>query len=535
MNDSKMIRGTMILTVATFFSRFLGILFVIPYYWLTGEVGSYLYSFAYTPYAIMLSVSTMGLPLAVSKFVAKYNALGDYEAGRRLLKSGVLLMLVTGVAGFLLMFLGAPRIAGLFDVPAKFFDQVVLVTRVVSIAIIVVPVMSLMRGYFQGFQSMGPTAVSQVVEQIVRVAFILIGSFIVMRVLHGTVVTAAALATFAAFVGAVAGLYVMMHYWVVRRRKIANATSGIRPARRYRIPLLSMYKELVTYALPFVAVGIAMQVYQLIDQAMAFHYLNYSTDITYAVVADLTMNDQKLVMIPVTLATSLAVSAVPAIIASYAKRNMTDVNHKITEALQLVLFLTVPAALGLSALGSMVHVLLYYNPQHVALMQIGGRILSWYAPTAILFALFQVGASIVQGINKQLVTIVALGAGVIVKILLNPVCMKLFGMVGPIIATNIGYTLSIFIILIAIRKATNYQFSMIAQQLIHILAYTGIMLLVLQLIFLLFGGRFPSSRGMAMAVSLLSVLIGALIYLILARWTGLLRRIMGRSRKVRSR
>ncbi|RYL94545.1 polysaccharide biosynthesis protein [Sporolactobacillus sp. THM19-2] len=532
MATSKMIRGTMILTVATFFSRFLGILFVIPYYWLTGEEGSFLYQYAYTPYAIMLSISTMGLPLAVSKFVSKYNALGDYEAGRRLLKSGIFIMLGTGLIGFLLMFFGAPKIADLFDIPSSYFDSVVLVIRVVSIAILIVPMMSLLRGYFQGFQSMGPTAVSQVVEQIVRVAFILIGAFVVVKVFGGSVVIAAALATFAAFVGAVAGLYVMMHYWVSRRNKISRMNQG--PSSRRRLSLFSMYKELITYAIPFVAVGIAMQLYQLIDQSMAFHYLHYSREVTRAVIADLTMNDQKLVMIPVTLATSLAVSAVPAIVASYARGKMKDVREKITQALQLVLFLTVPAAFGLSVLGNMVHVVLYYNPGQVELMQIGGKILTWYAPTAILFALFQVLASIVQGINRQKVTLIALGAGVVVKILLNPVCMKFFGMIGPVIATNAGYALSIMIIAAAVRKATAYTFSLIAQQVIHIVVYTTIMILLIRLIFFFFGGSFTASRFMAFLILIISVLAGAAVYLLLARYTGLLRKVLGKSHKAGS-
>lgn len=533
MAASKMIRGTMILTVAAFVSRFLGILFVIPYYWLTGEQGSFLYQYAYTPYALMLSVSTLGLPLAVSKFVSKYNALGDYESGRRLLKSGFLLMLVTGVVGFLLLFLSAPKIAALSDIPKGEFNNVVLVVRVVSIAIIIVPVMSLMRGYFQGFQSMGPTAVSQVAEQVARVGFILIGAFIAVKVAHGTVVTAAALATFAAFVGAVAGLYVMLHYWVLRRFRLRKTTSENRPASRHKMSLIAMYKELVTYSVPFIAVGIAMNLYQLIDQFMAFHYLNYGDTVKEAVITDLTMNDQKLVLIPVTLATSLAMSAVPAIIVSYSKGDNQAVNEKITQAFELVLFLTIPAAVGLSVLGYMLHGLLYtVSPE---LLKIGGRILTWYAPTALLFALFQVGASILQGINRQLVTLIALGAGVLVKILLNPVSMKLFGMIGPIIATNIGYLVSILIIVFSIRKATDYHFSLIARQLIHISVYTGIMALAIKLVFLMFGGGFPNSRGKAFVIILLSVLAGAAVYLLLARWTGLLRKVMGRSRSARAR
>jgi Membrane protein involved in the export of O-antigen and teichoic acid len=515
----------MILTVAAVFSRLLGILFIIPFYWLTGEEGTYLYANAYTLYVIMLSISTLGLPLAVSKFISKYNTLGDYESGKRLLRSGTVVMIITGLTGFLILFFGAPSLTALYGIPAENYDNVVLMTRVVSIAITVVPLLSLLRGYFQGFQSMGPTAVSQVAEQVMRVAFILVSSFIVMKVLNGSVVTAAALATFAAFIGAVSGLYVMLHFWALRHEKIAEMIKKATKPRRYRMSFLSMYKELLTYAVPFVAVGIAMQAYELIDQMMASHYLPYSYQDKIAIIGDLTMNDQKLVLIPVTLATSLAVSAVPAIIASFAKNDQNAVHEKITQAFELVLFLTVPAAVGLSMLGYMVHGTLYNTQPD--LLAIGGRILRWYAPTALLFALFQVGASILQGINRQIVTLVALFTGIMLKILLNPISMKLFGMVGPVIATDIGYTASIITIFIAIRKATNYRFSLLGQQVVHICAYTAIMALTIKVIFMLTGGYFPHSRISALFITLLAVLVGAAVYLALAKWTGLLRRISG--------
>lgn len=519
-----MIRGTMILTIAAFVSRLLGIFFVFPYHALTGDDGVNLYQYAYTPYAIMLSISTMGLPLAVSKFVSKYNAVGDYEAGKRLFKSGILIMAVTGILGFLILFLGAPAFTALYGFHADLYPKVVFMIRIVSIAILIVPVMSLMRGYFQGFQSMGPTAVSQVAEQIFRVAFILIGAFLVIKVFNGTVLTAAAIATFAAFVGSVAGLYVMMHYWVVRRPYLQKMQQNIAD-RRYKMSYRSMYKELVTYAFPFVAVGISMQLYQLIDQLMAYHYFEYSPELINIINADLTMNDQKMVMIPVVLATSLASSAIPAIITSYSKKDLNDVTNKITQAFELVLFFTIPASLGLSSLGYMVHSYFTLNPEQ---LQIGGQILTWYAPTAIFFALFQVTASVLQGINRQKVTLVSLGLGILVKILLNPVCMKTIGMVGPIVATDIGYFLCILINLISIKKATGYQFSLMGRQLVQMIGYTTLMVLVINLIFLIFGGRVPHSRSSATVIIIFCVVAGAMTYLGLAKWTGLLKKIAGR-------
>lgn len=93
---SNIVKGTMLLTAATFYRNF-GNDYVIPFHGLVGETGGTLFQFAYTPYNILISISTIGVPLAVSKFVSKYNALGDYETGMRMFKAGMMLMAVTGL------------------------------------------------------------------------------------------------------------------------------------------------------------------------------------------------------------------------------------------------------------------------------------------------------------------------------------------------------------------------------------------------------------------------------------------------------
>ena len=179
---SNIVRGTMLLTGATFLSKFLGMIYVIPFNELVGETGGALFNFAYTPYNILISLSTVGVPLAVSKFVSKYNALGDYETGMRMFKAGMTLMAFTGFLAFLLLFFGADFLASKMITEGASdnitVEDVAMVLRMVSFALIIIPAMSIVRGFFQGHQSMGPTAVSQVIEQIVRIVFLLTSAFI---------------------------------------------------------------------------------------------------------------------------------------------------------------------------------------------------------------------------------------------------------------------------------------------------------------------------------------------------------------------
>src|SRR5690625_4141243 len=152
MAKTNFLRGTLLLTGASFLSKFLGMIYVIPFTNLVGETGMTLYGFAYGPYTVFLSLSTVGIPLAVSKFVSKYNTLGDYYTSYRIFKIGILIMLATGFLSFLIMFSAADLIAKFtMDEKGKdiSLDDVKFVIRMVSFSLIIIPSMAIVRGFFQ--------------------------------------------------------------------------------------------------------------------------------------------------------------------------------------------------------------------------------------------------------------------------------------------------------------------------------------------------------------------------------------------------
>src|SRR5690606_37166264 len=133
--SSKLLRGTFILTLGTIISKVLGLFYVIPFVAIVGTEGTGLYQYAYVPYTIFLSFATAGVPMAVSKFVAKYNALEEYTVGRRLFKSGLVVMLTTGIIAFLILYLFAPAMTNMFTIDPRYdfsTDEVVTVIRAVS-------------------------------------------------------------------------------------------------------------------------------------------------------------------------------------------------------------------------------------------------------------------------------------------------------------------------------------------------------------------------------------------------------------------
>lgn len=529
MARSKMLRGAFILQAAVLISRFLGLLFTIPFAAIVGTKGIALYGYAYIPYTVVLSLSTLGVPLAVSKFVAKYNASGDYDTGRRLLKSGLLFMTLSGFTAFFVLFLLAPAIAS--EVIARDAatgntkEDVILVIRTVSTALIVVPVMSLVRGYFQGFESMGPTGVSQVVEQIVRILFILATSFWVVVVLDGSVTVAVALATFAAFVGAMAGLVVLGAYWKKKRRYLRRLYAE--STRTKSRSLKSIYLELMRYALPFVLVGLAIPLYQFVDQFTVNDTLmrvrGFSQIEAERAFAMLTQLVHKLLMVPVSLSTALAVTVIPAITQRFARNDAPGVRLEFTRALQYVLFLTIPAALGLMVLSNEVYGALYGMQG----AQMGGHILRWYAPVAVLLALFSVTAATLQGLNEQRTAVFSLLFGLFMKMLLNEPLLSMFAAIGAVMATGCGFFCSVLINFLMIRARTRYRFQFLARRALLIFIFSVMMAFIAKGVAGFTGFGSPDGRGEAVLDMLLGISGGAAVYFWLAKQSGLAEQIFG--------
>ncbi|MFK2824718.1 polysaccharide biosynthesis protein [Bacillus sp. B190/17] len=523
--SSKLIRGTFILTLGTFISKFLGLFYVIPFYSIVGEEATSLYQYGYVPYTIFISIATAGVPLAVSKFIAKYNALGEYAVGRRLFKSGLMIMSVTGFLSFLIMYICAPAFANMMIVDEKQIytqEEVAYVIRAVSFALIIVPFMSLMRGFFQGHQSMGPSAVSQVVEQIARIIFLLAGAYLVLNVMNGTVVEAIGVATFAAFVGAVFGLLVLLWYWKKRKKHLDELLE--KDTGSVQVSLVDIYREIVVYAIPFIFVGIAIPLYQLIDtvtfnRAMAAIGQAEISDTVFGIV---NFSTQKIVIIPVSLATAFAMTLVPLVTSSFVSGEPGKVKKQLDQTFQVLLFLTVPAVVGIMLLAEPFYTAFYEYSE------LGTAILRTYAPVAILFALFTVTAAILQGINEQRFTVFSLLVGILLKLSLNIPLIKLFQGEGAIYATAIGYGASIIINLLVIRHYAGYSLRSIGGKISQIALFNVIMAAAVFAVYFAMHPFFSiDSKLQSTLLIAICAVIGAAVYFYLSFRTGLASALFG--------
>src|SRR5699024_1885607 len=344
--SNKLLKGTMLLTGAAFLSKFLGMIYVIPFNELVGDKGGELYFYAYNPYTVLLSVSTVGIPLAVSKIVSRYNSLGYYDIGFKVLRISLSLMFITGLFAFSILFFGAEWFAAKYIYDSDHGntrEELVSVLKMISFSLLIIPFMSVVRGFFQGNQIMEPTAVSQVIEQIVRIIFVLTSVYIIIHMFEGSISLAVSFATFAAFIGAIASCLVLVWFWMKRKDKLLEQSHHSK--KHLNISSFDLIKELLSYAGPFILVGIAIPLYQQVDsftfnKSMA---LGGFSDITTISNATINMYGHKLIAIPVTLATGMSMTLIPALTESFMKRDSLNLEKQINQSIQIVILFVIPA------------------------------------------------------------------------------------------------------------------------------------------------------------------------------------------------
>jgi len=527
--SNKILRGTVLLTGAAFLSKFLGMIYVIPFNELVGDQGGELYYYAYNPYTILISISTIGIPLAVSKIVSKYNSLGHYDIGLKVFRASLMLMVITGFLAFVTLYFSSGWLASKFiyneDEYGNSVEDVKQVIQMVSFALLIIPGMSVVRGFFQGNQVMEPTAISQVIEQIARIAVVLISAFIVIKIYNGSIVLAVSFSTFAAFIGALASCLVLLYFWRKNKQKLReNVNVSKSPLH---ITTKEIVYELFSYAGPFVLVGIAIPLYQTVD---SFTFNRAMTvggyeEIIQVSLATINLYGHKLISIPVTIATGLSLTIVPALTESFTKNKRPKLFKEMNQALQIVLFFVIPAVIGLIALSHEAYGSLFGMED----IELTGSLLAWYAPVALLFALFTVTAAILQGINEQRFALVSLFAGFLIKVLFNSVLIHAFAGKGSIFATGLAVGVAVLLNLWKIKRAILFSFTQTLKRLLFMVIFSLIMWLVIWLTKLGLGFFLPfhEDRVAAIVMLIIGVAIGALVYLFLAYKSTLMEYVLG--------
>lgn len=515
MKKNNFVQGAFIATLGIVITKILGILYVIPFYGIIGEKGGALYGYAYTLYLVFMAISSAGIPLAISKIISEYQTLGYYDAKKRAFKMGKQIAVTLGLICFIVLFMFAPQLskAILGDLSGgNTIEDVTYVIRVISTAILVVPILSIYRGYFEGHKFITPTAISQVFEQIMRVLVIVIGSYMALKVFNLSLTTAVGVAVFGATAGSIAS-YI---YLIEKRRKNKNKFNEQElKVKEPKISNKEIFQKIIIYAFPLIMIDIFKSLYSMVDSVTVVKTLGsiYGVETAESIMSILSTWGAKFNMIIISIATGMIVSLTPNLTSSLVVNNFKDIHKKINQSFQILLFLIMPMTVGLSFLSKPVY-MIFYGPS-----KYGASVLSFYIFVALITALFTTVITITQVLKYYKVVFISLASGLLLKSIINVSLIHQLNNIGfpayygSILASILGYSLSLIICLIALNKKCKVSYEETAKQFINISCGTVVMVFVLLLLKLIVPIS-STSRFMNLPIILIYTLIGGISYFI---------------------
>lgn len=526
---SSFIKGAFIATLGIVLTKILGIVYVIPFHAVIGDRGGALYGYAYTIYLLFMSLSSAGIPLAISKIVSEYQTLGYYNAKRRAFIIGKKIALLLGFICFLLLLLFAPWIAHavLGDLSGgNTISDVTLVIRVVASALLVVPVLSIYRGYFEGHRFMEDPSFSQVLEQLVRVFVIVLGSFLALKVFDLSITTAVGIAVF----GATAGAIVAYLYLLYKKNKNnSKFNEKIRPVNEPIITNKQIFKKIVIYAVPFILIDVFKSLYNYIDMVTVVEglvqYANFSVGDAETIMSMLSTWGAKFNMIVLSISTGIIISLIPNLTTSVVKKDYDDINHKINQAFSILLFFTLPMTLGISFLARSIWSVFYGASEY------GPSVLSYFIFVGFMIGLFTSTVSIIQVLKDYKTVIWSLVIGVVLKFLLNDNLIIAFykmglpAYYGVITASLLGYFVSFMICIIRLKFKYKINYENLTKNLIDTICGSMLMIVGLFLVNLILPST--DSRIIHLVYIVIYVAVGALIYIVYMWNTKSMKRIFG--------
>ncbi|MGL4623781.1 MAG: putative polysaccharide biosynthesis protein [Culicoidibacterales bacterium] len=526
MKSSNFVKGATIATIGIVLTKFLGMVYSFPLENLIGDQGGALYQYAYSLYVIFLEIATAGIPFGMAKFVAMYNSKGDYQSGVRLWRISTVYMIIIGIISFIALFLIAPFIAEIYatsSAGSSNINDITYVIRMLAPALIIVPALGVSRGFFQGYGDMRPTAYSQFFEQFVRIVFLLIAAYYIMRVLpNGNVVNATGWVVFASFVGAAAALVVLGFFWLTSYRKIKRSIKKQEVQSTYSSGTL--FKKLLLFSLPFVIVSASANLYPLISNATFNSTMiatGYSFEESSNILAIIQLWAPKITAIPVALSMGISLALIPYVTQAYAKKEMKVVRRYTVQSINLILLFTIPAAFGILAVSQSLYTGLYSPSEY------GPIILGVDAFRGIFLAASMVTAAVLQGTNQQKIAVRNALIGVGVKLLLNIPMIYLFGPLGDIYASIFALATDVGLNIVHLYKVTHFPLKRFWRNTILTTLASGIMIAVVIAVNYIYPyiGLTLDSRLSALVMTGVSAAIGGVVFLGLAWYFGLLKQL----------
>lgn len=533
MKKGNVLRNSMIATVCMILCKIIGLIYVIPFNAMISKSAGALYSYAYNIYVIFLSLSTSGIPMAISKTVSEYNSLGYYDTQERTYKVGMKIICFIGLICFVVMVLFADVMASFIlgdAVGNNTVSDVANVIRIISFALIIVPPLSVIRGYLQGLEYMSESSISNVIEQFVRVVIILVGCVVIIKVLGLDEKIAIGVAVLSASISALAA-YIYLKVKIKKNKSNIVSDYEISDDEK-KINNKILAKNIILCALPFIIVEVLKSAYATVDTVtivrglIGLGYSVEEAETTFSVIATW---GNKLCTVIISVAIGISMSLIPSVAGLFVKKKMDKVNEQYSSSLLLLLVITLPMTFGMFFLSQPVWVVFYgYDFLSIEVFKL-------YIFQAITFSVFSVLISFCQTVGKTKVALISLFVSFILNALFNIPCMHLChylgfgGYQGATVSTLITQIVPSLFLIFYVKKSFKFSYKKLFDGTLKICFSTLVMLGCLFLISLIYPIDSVSKFG-ALFECFIYGIIGCVIYFVMIYKTGVFKELFGNSR-----
>ena len=427
----------MALVASNIVAKFLGAIYRIPLTNILGADGIGMYQLVFPVYALMLTLSSSGIPSSVSRLVSERRALMDSEGVIGVVKTAAIMLIILGSFFMVIMLLISEPLAHI-----QGNDSLRISYFAIAPAVLIVAASSAFKGYFSGMMNLTPTAVTGLVEQVVKM---LVG-LILASYLLGYGIEYAVMGAVIGLTSAELVSFLIMGIMYLRRR-VSNSSIHLYRFSDYR-------NDIIRVSLPIALGGIIFPVMNVIDSILIVNILRSigeeSTRAT-ALYGLLTGPVNTLINMPIVVTLSLAIMIVPSISASRIMRSPTKVRDKCKVAVKLACMVSVPSFFGLFVMAGYIMRVLYPSLGEADLL-LGTTLLRVSSVSVILLALLQIMTAIVEALDKSRVGVKALLVAALVKVVMSIILIRHMSIVGASIASIIAYLVAVIIESLYLRR-----------------------------------------------------------------------------------
>ena len=505
--SALLMKGATILVIAGIVSKIFGAIFRIPLTNMIGAEGQAYYSAAYAVYNLLFVIATAGFPVAISRMVSSRIAEGDFINAHKSYKLAMKVSWALGIISFIVMFFGAGAIAAAYKNPGAEASM-----KAISVALLFTPVVASMRGYYQGRQNMKPTGITEVVEQMMRVA---VGLTLAYMFYKTNLQYAAAGATFGASAGIIAALAAMAVIYARdkdSRSKLLEGSIVKDETDKRRL------KELFAFLIPITIGASVMPIMFNIDAGIIVRRLlatGWDPVMAKKLYGLMGGFCDPIINLPNIFIDAICISLMPAVTTAFTLNNKKDLDDHIKTGLKTMMIITYPCAIGLIVLAKPILTMLYYRKYDEALLAVPA--LQILALSIITLSIMRTLQSCLQGIGKMMLPVYNLFIGAIVKAISSYILLGIhdININGAAIGSVLAYVTAGILNFRALKKYTDVSLDMksiFVRPLIAALIMGAAAIASYKLLYLI-----TSSNAVS---TLASVMFAAAVYFVSAFLTG---------------